>query len=201
MAEYLFNNDQSTLPGNQNVTTYTVGFDADFPLLEDTATKGGGSYYTANDTASLTSAFQNIVQEILDTSATFTSPTVAVNAFNRTQNLNDLLITVFKPTDSLRWPGNVKKYRLDPTTGNIEMRPVSTPLILRRVFSRRPRAATGRRQRMATLSLQVAPQTNSRLLRPVTCTPTIRAPHRQHFRLRPMPFRPPTPPSRTYCWT
>ncbi len=60
------------------------------------------------------------MQEILDTSATFTSPTVAVNAFNRTQNLNDLFITVFKPTDSLRWPGNVKKYRLDPTTGNIE---------------------------------------------------------------------------------
>lgn len=120
MAEYLFNNDQSTLAGNQNVITYTVGFDTDFPLLEETATKGGGAYYTANDTGSLSGAFTNIVQEILDTSATFTSPTVAVNAFNRTQNLNDLFITVFKPTDSLRWPGNIKKYRLDPTTGNIE---------------------------------------------------------------------------------
>lgn len=120
MAEYLFNNDQSTLAGNQNVITYTVGFDTDFPLLEETATKGGGAYYTANDTGSLSGAFTNIVQEILDTSATFTSPTVAVNAFNRTQNLNDLFITVFKPTDTLRWPGNIKKYRLDPTTGDIE---------------------------------------------------------------------------------
>jgi len=120
MAEYMFQSDLSTLPGNQNVKTFTVGFDADFPLLSETATKGGGSYYTANDTATLANAFDKIVQEILDTNQTFTSPTVAVNAFNRTQNLNDLFITVFKPTDAVHWPGNLKKYRLDPTTGKIQ---------------------------------------------------------------------------------
>jgi type IV pilus assembly protein PilY1 len=35
-----------------------------------------------------------------------------VNAFNRTQNLNDLYMSVFRSKVNYRWPGNLKKYRL-----------------------------------------------------------------------------------------
>ena len=35
-----------------------------------------------------------------------------MNAFNRTQNLNDLFMTVFAPSDQYHWAGNLKKYRL-----------------------------------------------------------------------------------------
>ena len=49
---------------------------------------------------------------ILTTNTTFTSPTVAVNSFNRTQNLSDLFISVFRPSGRTHWPGNLKKYRL-----------------------------------------------------------------------------------------
>ena len=38
-----------------------------------------------------------------------------MNSFNRTQNLNDLFVSLFKPTDSFHWPGNLKKYRLSPS--------------------------------------------------------------------------------------
>ncbi len=39
---------------------------------------------------------------------------MAVNAFNRTQNLNYLYMSVFKPATSYRWLGNIKKYRVTP---------------------------------------------------------------------------------------
>jgi type IV pilus assembly protein PilY1 len=55
----------------------------------------------------------SIVTSILTTNTTFTVPTVAVNAFNRTQNLSDLFISVFRPSGRAHWPGNLKKYRLN----------------------------------------------------------------------------------------
>jgi type IV pilus assembly protein PilY1 len=47
----------------------------------------------------------------------FAAPAVAVNTFNRTQNLNDLYLTTFAVRQNLHWPGNLKKYRL--AGGNI----------------------------------------------------------------------------------
>ena len=85
-----------------------------------TATRGGGSFFEAGDTASLTDAFNNIIEEILSVNTTFTAPTVAVNAFNRTQNLDDLYITVFgtpqppSAGNTFHWPGNIKKYEINP---------------------------------------------------------------------------------------
>ncbi len=111
-AEFLNKGDISSLPGTQNVSTYTVGFTVDLPILKDTAQRGGGQYYTANDTASLANALSSIVTSILTTNTTFTAPTVAVNAFNRTQNLSDLFISVFRPSARVHWPGNLKKYRI-----------------------------------------------------------------------------------------
>ncbi len=52
----------------------------------------------------------DITSNILKTASTFTAPTVAVNAFNRTQTLNDLYVSVFEPSTNYHWPGNVKKY-------------------------------------------------------------------------------------------
>ena len=119
LAQFLYHGDLSTLPDQQNVITYTIGFTVNLPILSDTAARGGGAYYTANDMASLSTAFANIVTNILDTQTTFVSPTVAVNSFNRTQNLNDLFISLFQPTASVHWPGNLKKYRLRPSDGAI----------------------------------------------------------------------------------
>lgn len=121
LAAYYANNDlNSAISGTQSVSTYTIGFATDQVLLSQTALRGGGKYYTANNTAELATAFQGIVAEILDINTTFSSPTVSVNAFNRTQNLNDLYVSVFRPTLTGLWPGNLKKYQLDPVTGEIE---------------------------------------------------------------------------------
>ncbi len=119
LAQFLYKGDLSTLADQQNVITYTIGFTVDLQILADTAARGGGAYYTANDTGTLTNALTSIVTQILDKGATFVSPTISVNSFNRTQNLNDLFISLFKPTDSFHWPGNLKKYKLNPGDATI----------------------------------------------------------------------------------
>jgi len=114
MAEYLFKADLNTgLPGQQNVITYTIGFGPEVSgstFLNKVASRGGGQAYTADDTKTLATALGSIFLNILKTNTTFTSPAVSVNAFNRTQTLNDLYVSVFRPSDSYHWPGNVKKY-------------------------------------------------------------------------------------------
>lgn len=116
MAEYLATRDQSTkFNGPQNVQTYAVGFGDsvdDWTFLEDAARSGGGKAFVADDIGGLTTAIQEILGEILQRSSTFTTPSVAINALNRTQSMNELFISVFRPEDTLHWPGNLKKYGL-----------------------------------------------------------------------------------------
>ncbi len=112
LAEYMQNKDLSDLYGAQNVTTYTIGFTIDLDLLATTAEKGGGEYYLANDTATLSGALTKIAVSILEESSSFAAPSVPVNAFNRTQSLNDIFVSVFNPSSSVHWPGNLKKYKL-----------------------------------------------------------------------------------------
>ncbi len=105
-----------TLEGDQNVTTYTIGFGPEVSgsaALRNTATGAGGVFYEAKDTASLTTVLTNIARDILAFNTSFTAPAVSVNAFNRTQNLNDLYVTVFRPSETYAWDGNIKKYRLE----------------------------------------------------------------------------------------
>ena len=109
LAEFMYEGDSSTLPGTQTVKTYTIGFTVDLPVLAQTAQRGGGVYYTADDTATLANALTNILVDILDTDQTFASPTVSVNAFNRTQNLSDLFISVFRPTGQRHWRINGRR--------------------------------------------------------------------------------------------
>lgn len=131
LAKYMFSKDffdDASLPSDrdpvENIRTYTIGFGdgvtaRGLALMRATADAGGGTFYEAGDTATLTEAFNSIIRSVLEDNVSFTAPAVSVNAFNRTQNLNDLFITVFKPADTYHWPGNLKKYRLDPS-GTIE---------------------------------------------------------------------------------
>ncbi len=118
VAKYMYEHDmRPSLTGMQNVTTYTIGFGPEVTgstALRNTAAGAGGVFYEATDTASLSTVLTQIVRTILDFNTSFTAPAVSVNAFNRTQNLNDLYVTVFKPSETYAWAGNIKKYHLDP---------------------------------------------------------------------------------------
>ncbi len=113
VAAYLFNDDvDPNIPGVQTVTTHTIGFTVDLPILRETAARGGGDYFLADDVQSLTLALLEIVNDIQDRTLSFAAPAVAVNTFNRTQNLNDLYLTQFAASEKVHWPGNLKKYRI-----------------------------------------------------------------------------------------
>lgn len=115
LAEFLQKADLSPLEGQQNAVLHTVGFALggnDLPVLREAAERGGGNYYDARDATTLASALSDIVTNILDSQSTFTAPTVSVNSFNRARTLNDLFISLFEPTGTTHWPGNLKKYEL-----------------------------------------------------------------------------------------
>ncbi len=134
MAAYLNKADLSPLAGQQNTQVYTIGFGpevAGSAFLNEVAAAGGGRPYVADNVEGLTIALQDIVRDVIGTASTFTTPVVGINAFNRTEESNDLYISVFSPRETLRWPGNLKKYgvrdgrivdargndAVDPTTG------------------------------------------------------------------------------------
>jgi len=133
LAKYMYEHDlRSTVPGTQNVVTYTIGFGEDvdgaIAQLQETANNSGGAFYEAANSIALTNALTAITTDIFTSTPTsFTAPAVSINAFNRTQNLNDLYVSIFKPEQTPLWPGNLKKYRLDPATGNIVDAATPTP--------------------------------------------------------------------------
>ena len=113
LADYMNSKDCSSLDDKQNVITYTIGFNTDQTLLQEAATKGGGKYYTANDTAELADVFKDIILEIQAVNTTFIAPAVSVNAFNRFNHRDELYYALFKPDSRPKWNGNIKRFKLD----------------------------------------------------------------------------------------
>ena len=117
LASWLFNTDQSTVIADKNlVTTHTVGFAlqtnaAAKTFLSDLATVGGGKAYDASNASELANAFKSILQEVLSTNTTFVNTTAPVNSFNRQDNKDQLYFSLFRPSESDRWVGNLKRYR------------------------------------------------------------------------------------------
>jgi len=128
LSEYMY---EHNMQGNgTKITSHYIGFGADVvsadavAYLTGAATAGTnadgtandrGTFHSADNIASLTTAFNAIVETaVADTSATFTSPSVAVNSFNKTQVLEDMYVAMFKPTTATHWEGNLKKFKLRP---------------------------------------------------------------------------------------
>ncbi len=129
LAKFLNENDQSSgIEGKNSITTHTVGFALDASgatasagikrFLNEVATNGGGGSYTAESASELSSAFNRIIQEVLATDTTFVSPGATVNQFNRQTNRNEIYFALFKPAETDRWIGNLKRYKLTNTTGS-----------------------------------------------------------------------------------
>ena len=119
VADYLRNNDLLPAMGqgdelfeNQSVTTYTIGFKTSQALLESTARRGGGEYYTAQNSAELENAFGSIIDSIQERNASFVAPVVPASSSNRAYAGDRLYLGFFKPKQDGRWRGNLKGYKL-----------------------------------------------------------------------------------------
>ncbi|MDH3751742.1 MAG: hypothetical protein OEU40_14190, partial [Gammaproteobacteria bacterium] len=130
IAEYLSVEDiDPNEPGDQFVTTHTIGFHTNQAVLLETALNSGGQYFLANDVETLTKTLLSIIANINDRTLSFSAPAVSVNAFNRTQNLNDMYITAFGAKSKAHWPGNLKKYRiLDSAIVDVNDTPAVDPM-------------------------------------------------------------------------
>lgn len=117
LAGWMNNNDlNSSVDGKQTVATYTIGFSSGAnkaaPLLTEAALLGGGKYFKADDTASLTAALTNVLANLEPSNDSLTSASVAANNFDRTETLNSVYYAMFQPDRGPRWQGNVKKYKV-----------------------------------------------------------------------------------------
>ena len=136
IAKHLAENDQASwIEGANNyVTTHTIGFALNATgfnresctytgsssdaknaarFLCDIAKNGGGGYYSADDASELTNAFDEIIRSVISTDASFVSASAPVNSFNRLDNRDELYFAVFRPQETDRWPGNLKRYKVD----------------------------------------------------------------------------------------
>jgi type IV pilus assembly protein PilY1 len=119
VAKYLYEKDCNPTLGDgtsfdkQNITTYTIGFQLNHELLEDTASNGGGEYYTATNYSELSEAFYQIMSSISEENAVFVAPVVPISRMNRTYAGDRIYLGFFKPQQSGRWIGNIKRYALD----------------------------------------------------------------------------------------
>lgn len=130
IAYHLANTDQATWieDANNYVTTHTIGFalnaggfnketctggNAAAKFLCDIAKQGNGGYYSADNATELTEAFDEIIRGVISADSTFVSASAPVNSFNRLDNRDELYFAVFRPQETDRWPGNLKRYKVD----------------------------------------------------------------------------------------
>jgi type IV pilus assembly protein PilY1 len=133
VAKYLYDTDLRTdMQGKQNVVTYTIGFDLDSSVNEETAeaakdllqraaTLGHGKFYTTEGSAGLADAFSSILNEVLAKTSSFVAPIVPVSKMERTTAGDRIYLAFFRPNQSGMWSGNIKKYGValskDPSKG------------------------------------------------------------------------------------
>jgi len=124
-VKYLYENDLDNTragaqQGTQRALTYAVGVgvttgSSAATLMNTLAANGHGEAYNASNAAGLAVRLQAILVDIQSTTASFAAPTLSVNAFNKLFNRDEVYFALFKPSASVAWDGNVKKFRLCDT--------------------------------------------------------------------------------------
>ena len=115
LVSTLYQNDQ--IPGipDSNVTTYTIGFGVTGPgqdYLQRLANDGGGQFFSANQADALTQALDAVISDILGTTENFTELSIDVNK-GTFSNDNRVFFSLFTPSGSQSWKGNLKGYFVD----------------------------------------------------------------------------------------
>ena len=102
---------RTTLSGNQNVTTYTVGFTVNSPILQDAANEGHGIYFNSNNADDLADSLVGAIQDIIQKNTTLSSATVPAS---RTAFDNGFYTAYFLPSGRKSvWPGHLEAYTMN----------------------------------------------------------------------------------------
>lgn len=131
LAEFMAQTDQSPLAGTDLINTHSIGFAMNALLpntgpsdfMRDVAQNGQGGFYLPNNASELSKAFSDILQSVQDVDTTFVSASAPVNSFERQNNKDELYFSLFKPSETNRWPGNLKRYRFAITDSDGTINP------------------------------------------------------------------------------
>lgn len=124
LAYHMANTDMyPNVDGKQVITTHVVGGFLDNlssseqatadNILGNIAKSGGGNYYRASDYEGIKDAVVRTLLDIKEQNSSFTSPTIAVDSFNRLKSSNQIYFSMFEPSKESNWKGNLKRYGLD----------------------------------------------------------------------------------------
>jgi type IV pilus assembly protein PilY1 len=99
--------------------------------LKAAADMGGGKYFAVTNPTAVSAALSIIFSEIQSVNSTFASASLPVNTTNRSQNLNQVFIPMFRPDPQSGplWMGNLKQYQLISLSGSIDLGDNSSPPI------------------------------------------------------------------------
>ena len=113
LAQYMANIDLTPdVPGTNTVMTYTIGFNASIPPLEDIAVAGGGRYFESSSSSELVAVLESVLVDAIGAGQSFAAPALTLDQSTRLAHRDDIYLSLFQPTNSARWPGNLKRYRL-----------------------------------------------------------------------------------------
>ena len=90
-------------------------------LMVSTATQGGGEYYAASNSTAVIAAVNAALSKIFSVNNIFASASLPVSVNVRGTNDNEVYMGVFRPEDTLFWPGNLKLYTLGLNGGKLEL--------------------------------------------------------------------------------
>ncbi|BBB27731.1 type IV pilus assembly protein PilY1 [Amphritea japonica ATCC BAA-1530] len=115
LARFTWETDLSSQEGVQNMHTYTIGFDIDFPMLKEAAVKGHGEYFLAGNETELLTSLNRIFADISRKS--FTETRLSANSGYVSAGLN-LYQASYNTSD---WTGELSAYRamFDASTGHL----------------------------------------------------------------------------------
>ncbi len=118
LSGWMHGNSVNPSVSSAGVTTYTVGFGtglsaSGLKLLNNTALYGGtGAAFTATSASQLNAALNTSLAQIQAFTTSFSAPSLSINAFNKEFDNDYIYLSLFFPSSSVAWDGNVKKYRL-----------------------------------------------------------------------------------------
>lgn len=115
LAKFAWDTDLSDLSDVQNMHTYTIGFDIDFPMLKDAAEQGHGEYFLAGNEVELLKSLQGIFADISKKSFTETRLSASRGYVNTGLNIYQASY------NTTGWTGELSAYRavIDAASGGL----------------------------------------------------------------------------------
>ncbi len=132
LTRFLATRDQrETLEGDQLIATYAIAFAVEPEgqeylrklayLGEEAEANGEQGFFTANNREQLKEVFNNIVSNIAVVNHDLAIPSISVDPETGLTHGDEVFFPFFRPGISPRWPGNLKKYKLERSDDGIRV--------------------------------------------------------------------------------